>query len=92
MSAFVMTEKEVVRVKRVPGCSGWVKVSKPFVSPRDMAMALMRMCFEACSASMSHTESSSEPREVSSDAYYPRQETEPPSSSSKRNQSTASYS
>jgi hypothetical protein len=92
MSAFVMTEREAVMVERVPGWTGWVKVSKPFVGPRDMSVALMGMCFEACSASMSHTEPASEPREVSSDAYYPREETEPPSSSSKPNQSTASYS
>jgi hypothetical protein len=92
MSAFVMTEREAVMVERVPGWTGWVKVSKSFVGPRDMSVALMGMCFEACSASMSHTEPASEPREVSSDAYYPREETEPPSSSSKPNQSTASYS
>lgn len=92
MSAFVMTKREAVMVERVPGWSGWLKVSKPFVGPRDMSIALMGLCFEACSASMSHTEPVSKPREVSTDVYYPREETEPPSSSSKPNQSTASYS
>jgi hypothetical protein len=76
MSAFVMTEREAVRVERVPGWSRWVKVSKPFVGLRDMSIALMRLCFEAYSASMSHTEPGGEPREVSPNAYYyPREET-----------------
>jgi hypothetical protein len=55
-----------------------VKVLKLFVSPRDVLIALIGLCFEAYSTSMSYIEPGSKPREVLSDVYYPREETELP--------------
>jgi hypothetical protein len=90
MSAFIMTEKELVTIERVPGYSGWLKVSKPFIGPHNMSIGLLGLCLRAC-----RTTPSIEPdelEEATPDAYYPREETEPPSSSSKANPSSTSYS
>lgn len=91
VSAIILTEKEAVVVERVAGWKGWLRVSRPFTGPRDMSIALLGLCLRVCSTETSYTESG-ELREASPDAYYPREETEPPSSSSKANPSTTSYS
>ena len=91
MSAFIITEREFIAINRVPEYKGWLEVSNPFIGPRDMSIGLLGLCLRACGTSISHIEPT-KLKETSPDEYYPREKTEPPSSSSKANPSSSSYS
>lgn len=90
LSAFIVTEQELVAIDRVPGYSGWLKVSRPFIGPRSTSIGLLGLCLRACSTTVSSVEPDNL-KEPPPDAYYPREETEPPSSSTKANPSSSSY-
>lgn len=90
LSAFIVTEQELVAIDRVPGYSGWLKVSRPFIGPQSTSIGLLGLCLRACSTTVSPVEPD-ELKEPAPDAYYPREETEPPSSSTKANPSSSSY-